>query len=208
MARLNAPSQSPTNYPSNGKANTQQQSPFAGSQLARNQQMQNPFEQNQLARTQQPDSMQYQRSPAQTQLGQTMNPQSQFNSQLNQPQLTQTQSRQPQSPYLQRMDQQRGYPQATVPVTQPSIYRTDLSQQRPPIDRDPPSLSNRSLDSSIGSTPRSEPKQVAAQPLFNGLLLLSFVANIYLMFWLKNLRLQFRDLVAAKRMANANTPAV
>ena len=49
------------------------------------------------------------------------------------------------------------------------------------------------------------PRQVAAQPLFNGLLLISFVANIYLIFWLKNLRLQFRDVVAAKRVANSSS---
>ena len=40
---------------------------------------------------------------------------------------------------------------------------------------------------------------LAAQPLFNGLLLMSIVANVYLIFWLKNLRHQFRDLVASKR---------
>jgi hypothetical protein len=44
---------------------------------------------------------------------------------------------------------------------------------------------------------------VTAQPLFNGLLLISIVANIYLIFWLKNLRHQFRDLVAAKRLAGS-----
>jgi hypothetical protein len=47
---------------------------------------------------------------------------------------------------------------------------------------------------------------VAPQPLFNGLLMISLVANVYLIFWLKNLRLQFRDLVAAKRMASTNSP--
>ena len=47
----------------------------------------------------------------------------------------------------------------------------------------------------------------ASQPLFNFLLLISFVANVYLVFWLKNLRLQFRDMVAAKRVANANSVA-
>ena len=51
-------------------------------------------------------------------------------------------------------------------------------------------------------TPR---KVVAPQPLFNGLLLISLVANVYLIFWLKNLRLQFRDLVAAKRMASSQS---
>lgn len=46
------------------------------------------------------------------------------------------------------------------------------------------------------------PDQVAAQPIFNGMLLLSVVTNAYLLFWLKNLRLQFRDTVAAKRSSN------
>ncbi|MFK8112291.1 MAG: hypothetical protein AB8B91_08815 [Rubripirellula sp.] len=72
------------------------------------------------------------------------------------------------------------------------------------LERDPPSLSNRppQLESAIST------RRVAAQPLFNGLLLVSFVANIYLMFWLKNLRLQFRDMVAAKRLANSTTNQV
>jgi hypothetical protein len=52
------------------------------------------------------------------------------------------------------------------------------------------------------------PEQVAAQPIFNALLLLSIVANVYLLFWLKNLRLQFRDMVAAKRAASGNGPLV
>tara|TARA_R110002073_G_scaffold38537_18_gene110510 strand:- start:393 stop:2483 length:2091 start_codon:yes stop_codon:yes gene_type:complete len=50
-------------------------------------------------------------------------------------------------------------------------------------------------------------KTVAAQPLFNGLLLISIVGNVYLAFWLKNLRHQFHDLVAAKRMSqNSGAP--
>jgi len=40
------------------------------------------------------------------------------------------------------------------------------------------------------------------QPLFNGILLISLVSNVYLVFWLKRLRLQFHDLVAAKRMVS------
>lgn len=46
------------------------------------------------------------------------------------------------------------------------------------------------------------PDQVAAQPIFNAMLLLSVVTNAYLLYWLKNLRLQFRDTVAAKRSSN------
>ena len=70
----------------------------------------------------------------------------------------------------------------------------------PPATR---SLSDRDeTDTMAGLTP-NKPKQVAAQPLFNGLLLISFVANIYLIFWLKNLREQFKDMVAAKRITSS-----
>ena len=68
--------------------------------------------------------------------------------------------------------------------------------------------SNITLSSNSGSESLSKPKRVAAQPLFNGLLLISVVANIYLIFWLKNLRLQYHDLVAAKRIANSGNSAV
>ncbi|TWT73193.1 mu-protocadherin [Allorhodopirellula solitaria] len=50
-------------------------------------------------------------------------------------------------------------------------------------------------------------EQVAAQPIFNALLLLSVVANVYLLFWLKNLRVQFRDMVAAKRASASGSLA-
>jgi hypothetical protein len=70
---------------------------------------------------------------------------------------------------------------------------------------DPPSLTERRTASVLGDVAPS--RQTTAQPLFNFLLLISFVANIYLIFWLKKLRLQFRDMVAAKRMANANSAA-
>ncbi len=80
---------------------------------------------------------------------------------------------------------QRG-PQGTVAV------------QRQP---DPPSLTTtRGNDSTLAAAPR-----VTTQPLLNGLLLISFVANVYLIFWMKNLRMQFRDLVAAKRIASSNS---
>ncbi len=51
-------------------------------------------------------------------------------------------------------------------------------------------------------------RPVSAQPLFNGLLLISFVANIYLIFWLKNLRHQFKDLITAKRMAASDSASL
>lgn len=47
----------------------------------------------------------------------------------------------------------------------------------------------------------SGPEPVAAQPIFNALLLLSVVANLYLLFWLKNMREQFREMVVTKRGA-------
>jgi hypothetical protein len=56
---------------------------------------------------------------------------------------------------------------------------------------------------SMSTIPYVKPKQVAAQPLFNGLLLISIVANLYLIFWLKNLRVQFKDMVAAKRLSSS-----
>lgn len=56
----------------------------------------------------------------------------------------------------------------------------------------------------ITETQVIETESVTTQPLFNGLLLISVVANIYLIFWLKNLRLQYHEMVAAKRMASSN----
>lgn len=69
---------------------------------------------------------------------------------------------------------------------------------------EPSSMGDRgsSQTEPTAATPR---KVVAPQPLFNGLLLISLVANVYLIFWLKNLRIQFRDLVAAKRMASSQS---
>lgn len=70
--------------------------------------------------------------------------------------------------------------------------------------------SGASLNSRTGSVPQgfanppSETKSVTTQPLFNGLLLISIVVNVYLIFWLKNLRLQYHEMVAAKRMASSN----
>ena len=62
-------------------------------------------------------------------------------------------------------------------------------------------------DSDAGGGTSRRPT-VTAQPLFNGLLLISIVANVYLIFWLKNLRHQFRDLVAAKRIAGSGVTSV
>lgn len=77
--------------------------------------------------------------------------------------------------------------------------------------RDPVSLTKREATPTGSSTSmpisKTAKNHIAAQPLFNGLLLMSFVANIYLMFWLKNLRVRFRDLVAAKRLTGTANPA-
>ncbi len=58
-------------------------------------------------------------------------------------------------------------------------------------------------ESRSAAGPQRGAKTVAAQPVFNGLLLFSFVANVYLAWWLKNLRHEFRELVVAKRVARS-----
>lgn len=79
------------------------------------------------------------------------------------------------------------------------------AEQRPqggvsPSDREP--LSGTA--SQAGVLPRG--KGIAAsQPLPNLLLLISVVANLFLGRWLMHLRVQFRDVIAAKRIAS--TPA-
>ncbi|TWT52894.1 hypothetical protein Pla22_05220 [Rubripirellula amarantea] len=91
---------------------------------------------------------------------------------------------------------------AIIAARQPSPQDSVRSTSPPSVD--PVSMSDLGTSSATRTRqPIERPKQVAAQPLFNGLLLVSFVANIYLLFWLKRIRLQFRDLVAAKRVANS-----
>jgi len=80
----------------------------------------------------------------------------------------------------------------------------------PTSNEKPNQTGGATLASATGSIPRItetqviETETVTTQPLFNGLLLISIVANIYLIFWLKNLRLQYHEMVAAKRMASSN----
>lgn len=102
----------------------------------------------------------------------------------------------------------------TTELARNGVDRTRIPPQTDPRQdpaRDPVSLTKREASPNVVSatTPMAKTarKQIAAQPLFNGLLLMSFVANIYLMFWLKNLRLRFRDLVAAKRLTGTANPA-
>lgn len=59
-----------------------------------------------------------------------------------------------------------------------------------------------------GSEPSGAGRAVGGQPmLFNLVLMLSLIGNIYLAFWMKTLRQQFRDLVAAKRLATSEVAA-
>ncbi|TWU54434.1 hypothetical protein Poly51_31530 [Rubripirellula tenax] len=91
------------------------------------------------------------------------------------------------------------------PEEQSSAYRENPPASRADYEtRTRPAAQNPvSTTPAVGTSPISfEPApEIAAQRLFNGLLLISFVANVYLVFWLKNLRLQFRDMVATKRLA-------
>lgn len=83
----------------------------------------------------------------------------------------------------------------------------DEDSRPSPSDRDSRSDRFATSSSALANGPSDSaytPEQVAAQPIFNALLLLSIVANVYLLFWLKNLRLQFRDMVATKRANKAS----
>ncbi len=79
--------------------------------------------------------------------------------------------------------------------------QTNTTSTMSPSDRTPPDYQSNGTpardprDDSVGEKRRTT---LAAQPMFNGLLLMSIVANVYLIFWLKNLRHQFHDLVASK----------
>ena len=83
--------------------------------------------------------------------------------------------------------------QATLPVSGKSSQATRSTL-----------ASDNSNFTTVAETQVIETQLVTTQPLFNGLLLISIVANIYLIFWLKNLRLQYHEMVAAKRMASSN----
>ncbi|MGI9471812.1 MAG: hypothetical protein ACR2NZ_09790 [Rubripirellula sp.] len=130
------------------------------------------------------------------------------------------------NPILQTSGQQSsfGYGQSN---SSPGSAQTRLGQAREPVSPSAsrtfatnqptgsstraggPTLPTQNVTqaSSSGSGSLTAPKRVAAQPLFNGLLLISVVANVYLIFWLKNLRVQYHDLVAAKRIASSGNAA-
>lgn len=93
-----------------------------------------------------------------------------------------------------------GYNQPGMEVDVAAPSPSDrLASDRSGQDRSGRDLSTFSATSGSGVDDR--PERVAAQPIFNGLLLCSVIVNVYLLFWLKNLRLQFRDMVASKRSA-------
>lgn len=92
-----------------------------------------------------------------------------------------------------------------------TIYDTPLdsgseNRQKPSSARLSGNLENvvggdESLDTSLIERDRGQSANPAdPDPLFNGILLISLLSNIYLVLWLKRLRIQFRDLVAAKRL--------
>jgi len=120
----------------------------------------------------------------------------------------------PPASYPQGNYPQGYYPPATyqpavahqAPLAQTADTRAQLPARSLESDRATLSASDRFASVTESSSRLgSHPKAATTQPLFNGMLLVSFVANIYLFFWLKNLRYRFRDLVAAKRVASASS---
>jgi hypothetical protein len=85
---------------------------------------------------------------------------------------------------------------------------SNLNRPTPHQDGFPSSSDNApSSSAGAGQTSSGAKSTVAAQKLFNVMLLCSIVGNIYLFFWLKNMRDQFRDLVTAKRMSQSSVAA-
>jgi hypothetical protein len=103
---------------------------------------------------------------------------------------------------IEQYNRQRG----NLPATGPPPLTSTVSTNSP-SDRQPPDYRSAGLPPRESSEDSVAPKRrqtLAAQPMFNGLLLMSIVANVYLIFWLKNLRHQFHDLVASKRAATSD----
>ncbi|MEE2938427.1 MAG: hypothetical protein VYA84_20760 [Planctomycetota bacterium] len=50
-------------------------------------------------------------------------------------------------------------------------------------------------------------RRQSSEPLVTWLLLISFVSNVYLIFWMKQLLMRYRDLVAAKRVSDSQAAA-
>lgn len=101
----------------------------------------------------------------------------------------------PTSPYPGSAINQAGGANAATSNVAQSNDASNLSSSR---------IEERSSDASgsKGETTSASPK-MDAQPIFNGLLLISIVANLYLLRWLQNMRSHFRDLVASKRAAGS-----
>ncbi|MEM1068797.1 MAG: hypothetical protein AAGI63_07870 [Planctomycetota bacterium] len=68
---------------------------------------------------------------------------------------------------------------------------------------DPPSLNSPSARESASRKIRTQ----GTQPMVTWLLLISFVSNVYLVFWMKKLLVRYRDLVAAKRVSDSRATA-
>lgn len=93
----------------------------------------------------------------------------------------------------------------TVPKEGASKFNQPSGNEKPSQSSGTSVASRTSILPQVPENQVIENKPVTTQPLFNGLLLISIVANIYLIFWLKNLRLQYHEMVAAKRMASSST---
>lgn len=59
----------------------------------------------------------------------------------------------------------------------------------------------------VGTLGGDRPPQVATDSLFKLLLMISIFGNVYLAFWLKNMRIRFRDMVTTKRLSNSSPSA-
>ncbi|TWU01231.1 hypothetical protein [Stieleria varia] len=53
----------------------------------------------------------------------------------------------------------------------------------------------------IGGT--TKPRGFVAQSFFNGAMLVSIVANVYMIYWFKNVYVRYRELIAAQRVMNS-----
>ncbi|MDF1841051.1 MAG: hypothetical protein P1U77_06410 [Rubripirellula sp.] len=102
-------------------------------------------------------------------------------------------------------------PPATYQMPQQNSLSTAAGAGKPNSGRtfagatglsDPPSLASGSHgDSTLAN------RRQSSQPLVTWLLLISFVSNVYLIFWMKQLLMRYRDLVAAKRISDSQAAA-
>ena len=106
-------------------------------------------------------------------------------------------------------------PQPTTTTLQPPVSRIEQTPQNVPVvDRSAGFVNERAWSNQTGNDAGVTPGNLTSNrnesngPLFNTLLLVSAVGNLYLFFWLKNLRYRFRDLVAAKRVVTSSSSTV